>query len=161
VWVWRSLRCIETKENIYIYIVANEWLGYCIAVGLILNMGKGENIWILVQALCPSLIGIVATVLPQLLCRSVTLANTTTMMLTERKKKCSVQKETNKYFLYLIIFNKFYFNIILKKKKCPPLINILAPPLVAYKGCKGMPLQYAFNKVYTAKIREKILLYGL
>jgi hypothetical protein len=77
------------------------------------------------------------------------------------KKKCSVQKETNKYFLYLIIFNKFYFNIILKKKKCPPLINILAPPLVAYKGCKGMPLQYAFNKVYTAKIREKILLYGL
>jgi hypothetical protein len=77
---------------IYIYIVANEWLGYCIAVGLILNMGKGENIWILVQALCPSLIGIVATVLPQLLCRSVTLANTTTMMLIERKKNAACKK---------------------------------------------------------------------
>jgi hypothetical protein len=57
----------ERREYIY-FFVANEWLGYCTAVGLILNMGKGENIWILVQALCPSLIGTVATVPPQLPC---------------------------------------------------------------------------------------------
>ena len=33
----------ERKEYIY-FFVANEWLGYCTTVGLILNMGKVENI---------------------------------------------------------------------------------------------------------------------
>ena len=68
------------------------------------SMGKSENIWILMQAMYPSLIGTVAIVPPQLLCQFVTLANTVAMMLTERKKKCNVEIETNKYFLYLIIF---------------------------------------------------------
>ena len=95
-WVWRSFKCIEKEDNIYIFLiflllfffllffVANEWLGYCIAIGLILNMEMGENIRILEQALCPSLISTVATVQPQLPCLSVTLTNTATMMLTER-----------------------------------------------------------------------------
>jgi hypothetical protein len=69
-------------------------------------MGKGENIWILMQALCPYLIGTVATLMPSHML-SITLAYTITMMLTE-KKKSSMQKEINKCILYLIFFNKFY-----------------------------------------------------
>jgi hypothetical protein len=84
VLVWRSFKRIEKEEYIFFFFVANEWLGYCIvAVGLILNMEKSENIWILVQVLCHSLIGTVAIMPPQLPCQSVTLANTAAIMLTK------------------------------------------------------------------------------